>query len=92
MLGEKHNLPDVLRVMRKGAIQRLQDGVRLLADRNGAYDVLRPERIKRSKDYSPPLLPRAHHLAAGCGSRNLEFAVAEAIWLFTIAGEKVGEA
>ena len=39
MFGEKHDLPDVLRVMRQRTIESLKNRVRFLADRDHAFNI-----------------------------------------------------
>ena len=45
MFGEENDLTDVLRIVRHLPIQRLQHGMRLAANSDGAHDVFRPQRI-----------------------------------------------
>jgi len=92
MLGEEDNLSDVLSIVSERAIERLHDGVRFLPDSNDAEQVFGFERVECGENVSPTLFPPEHHLFACCRAGEFEFAVAEAVRLFAVSGEKVSEA
>ena len=92
MLGQKHDLPDVRGVMGDLAVDGLQHGMRLAADRDRSHHVVRPEIRDRAEDALPALLPQLHHLGASRRCCDLELGIAKAIRLFSVGGKKVGEA
>jgi hypothetical protein len=50
MLGQKNDLADVRGIVRQLPVDRLDDGVRLLPNEDGAHCVFRLQRLKRVED------------------------------------------
>src|ERR1700674_3053598 len=92
MLGQKNNLPDMRRVVRNLAIDRLQNGVRFAANHHSARHIFRFERVYRAEDTSPAFVPPAHYVSPRGRATHLKLAIAETVGLFAVAGEEVGEA
>jgi hypothetical protein len=91
MLGQKDNLPDVLRVVRDLPVDGLQDGMGLAADGYGAHDVIRFKRIDGAEDAGPSLFPPRHYFCARGRGAQFKFPVAKAIRLFSIRREEIRE-
>src|ERR1700684_763836 len=92
MLGQKDNLTDMCRVVRKLPVDRLQHGVRLSANCDRARHILRLKRLNCSQHASPTFFPPRHNILASARATHLKLAIAKAVWLFSIAGKEVGEA
>src|SRR3954467_11509919 len=71
VLGQQDDLADVVGVVRVGAVQRLDDGVWLSANRNRAREIFRLQGLERSEDDAPALFPFAHQFLAGWASGQL---------------------
>src|SRR5580704_4413185 len=92
MLGQEYHLPDMLCIVRDLPVYRLKNSVGFTADGYSVRDVFRLERVDGGKDAAPTFFPAFHYIGASDSWSQFEFAVAEAIWLFTVGGEKVGKA
>src|SRR5215471_475966 len=89
MFGEQNNLADVMRVVRYLAIDGLHYGMRFAPYGDGAWEIHVCERFDSTEETGPAALPLLQESRAG-GGRIHEFAVAVAIGLFTVRGQKVG--
>src|SRR5271166_2230542 len=92
VLRQKDDLPDVIRVVRNLAVDGLEHGMRLAANGDGALQVLGMKRIDGLKDHLPILFPRAEHFFALSLGVHDKFAVAMAVGLLAVAGQKISEA
>ena len=92
MLGQEHDLPGVVGVVRDLAVDGLQRGVRF-ARRIVTLRMTSsgPERVDRRKDSRPPFLPPLRKIGARGRWTEFEFLVAKAVGLFSVGGEEVGE-
>jgi hypothetical protein len=91
MLGEKHNLPDVMGIVSYLAIDGLHHGVRLGADGDGAGQILIREGIECIEANLPAGFPESNQTRA-CLGRSIKFGIAVAIRFFAVRGEKIGPA
>src|SRR5208282_2610540 len=91
MLGQEHNLPGVLRIMRDLAIDGLKYRVRITANGDGAHHVFRSQSIDSGKNMAPALFPPLHHLGARCPLSDLKFTIAKAVRFFPIAVQEVAK-
>ena len=64
MLGEEDDLADVLAVVRELAVDRLDDRVRLAADRHGAQEVCGRQGFERGEEAMPAVFPSFEHRGA----------------------------
>ena len=62
----------------------------LAADRNGADEILRAQRLNRGKRDRPARVPPGHHLVARGRRRHFEFGVAVPVRLFAVGRQEVG--
>src|SRR5262249_28025378 len=89
MLCKKNNLPAVVGIVNDRAVDRLHDRVGLSPDGNGTREIRFGETLKSGQQAVPTLLPARHQLCAR--RRNIfEFAIAVAIRLLAVGGQKVG--
>ena len=88
MLGQQHNLSDVMWIVRNLAIDGLHYRVRFTPNGDGAAQVHISERLERAKENRPAGFPLIEQLLAR-GRRIGELAVAVAVRLLAVAGEKV---
>src|SRR5579871_293076 len=92
MFRQHDDLPNMLRVVRDLPVDGLQYGVGLSANRYGAHDVIRLERIDGTEHARPAVLPPFHDIRT-CGRRcYLELAIPETVWLFAVASEEIRKA
>src|SRR5262245_30294182 len=89
MLGQKDDLSHVSGVMSQLAVDRLKDGMRLLANHHGSHYIFRLQRLNRVENESPAPLPTFDHFGARCICVNDELLVTITIWLFTVASQKI---
>src|SRR5580700_2922534 len=92
VLCQKHNLPDMCRIVRNLSIDGLQDGVRFSADGYGSAHIFRFERFDCCQNATPAVFPPPHHLGTGGGSADFELSIAKTVWLLAVAHQEVGEA
>ena len=91
VLGQKHDLADVVGIVSHLAIDGLGDGVGFVADQDCAAEVGVGERGRGRRRHISSRLPIGRELGAGCGGR-FEFGVAIAVGLLAVGGEEIGPA
>lgn len=89
MLGQHHNLPDMVSVVRHLPVDGLHDRMRFPADRHRAPEVGIRQRIERMEDAIPAILPGFHQRRAR-GRRVHELGVAIPIRLLAIGSKEIG--
>jgi hypothetical protein len=88
---EQYDLADVVGIVRKLAVDGLENGVRFAANGDGAGEVGVGERLQRAKEANPAGFPHGQQRSA-CGGRLFEFGVAIAVGLFAVGGQEIGPA
>src|SRR5689334_13444866 len=88
MLREKYDLTDVIRVVSELSIDRLDDGVRLAANRDVFREVIFREWLDRIEKSLPPIFPKLHERFASVFDQ-LEFGVTVPIGFLAIGRKKV---
>ncbi len=88
VLGEKHDLADVIRIMRELSVDRLDDAVRFATDRDLPRKVIRRQRSDTVEKRLPTALPKAHK-ALACIADHLEFGIAIAVRLLAVSRQKI---
>jgi len=91
VLGEEHDLPAMVRVMRNLAIDGLHYGVGFAANGHGPLQIWLRERLECGKHMLPSLFPDCEHRFTRRWG-IFEFGVAIPVRFLTIAREKVGPA
>src|SRR5258708_2124828 len=91
MLCQIDNLPSVVSVMAESAIDRLHYRVRFSADHYAASQIRFAQRGERVKHIFPARLPLSEQFRARL-RRSLEFRVAVAVGLFTVASQEISPA
>jgi hypothetical protein len=92
MFGEIDNLADMIRVMRDLTCDCLHRRVILSANRDGAEQVVRRQRLDCVEGALPALLPIGEHIFFRGLRQHDEFDVAIAFRLLAIGSEKIGPA
>src|SRR5690348_1981933 len=92
VLRQIGDLTDVIGVVQRSYIERLQHGIRLAADCNGALHVFRPQFLQTAEQNHPTLLPNIHELGAGGAGCVFKLLVAMAVGFFSIASQELREA
>ena len=85
MLGEEHDLPDVIGQVRDRALKRLHDRVALAADEHVARQIVRRQAVDGALERAKPVLPVGDNRLAGRSFRHVELAVAMTVRLFAVA-------
>src|SRR3954469_18086329 len=78
--------------MRDLAIDSLQNSVRLSPDSHLSHHIFRLKRIDGSEDIVPTLVPPCHNFPSCGGRPDFELAIAEAVGLLAVRGQKLSEA
>src|SRR5215510_15646284 len=85
MFGQEDYLTDMRGVVSQLAIDRLEDGVRLMADYHGLHHVFGTQRLNRVEDMSPTPLPPLYHFGAFSIRVNDELLVAAPVRFLAVA-------
>src|ERR1051325_1649256 len=91
MLRQKNNLADVIRVMHKLPVDRLNNCVFLSANRHCSGEIRWPQRLNRVKHAFPTTLPIRNHILSATRLDD-KFHIAIAIRFLSITIEEVGPA
>src|SRR5215831_10896300 len=83
MLRQQDDLPDVVRIMRDLAVDRLHHRVRLASNRDCAVHIRFRQRLERAKHSVPSVFPQCQQGLSRL-RRRFEFGIAIAIRLFTV--------
>src|SRR5262249_15359833 len=92
MLGEKHDLADVISVMHELAIDRLHYGVLFAADIHLLLQIIDLQRVERVKHALPATFPKSAYVVFRRFGDDNKFIVAVAIRFLTVSGEEIGPA
>src|SRR6185436_11366927 len=86
------DLADVIAVVRELSLHRLNHGVRLAANRDGAQQIGGLERGERFEETLPAVLPTLRERRAREVGLELELTVAITVGLLAVAREEIGPA
>jgi hypothetical protein len=92
VLGQEHDLTDVLGVVHELAVDGLERAMSLAPHGNGAREILRRQAADRLEREAPALLPAGPNALRRVGGLLFELRVPVPIWLLAVGGQEIGPA